>query len=41
MTLLLLVLIPLAAACGLQLWPVASPWVRRTALAAALAQLAT
>ena len=40
MTLLLLFLIPLLAACGLQLLPVASPWVRRTALAAALAQLA-
>ncbi|MFN5696806.1 MAG: NuoM family protein, partial [Cyanobacteriota bacterium] len=41
MTLLLLFLIPLAAACGLQLLPAGSPWIRRTALAASLAQLGT
>ncbi|MFM8936630.1 MAG: hypothetical protein ACKOE9_06625, partial [Vulcanococcus sp.] len=41
MTLLLLVLIPVLAGCGLQLLPAASPWVRRTALSAAAAQLAT
>jgi NAD(P)H-quinone oxidoreductase subunit 4 len=41
MTLLLLLLIPVLAACGLQLLPAASPWVRRTALAASLTQLVT
>lgn len=40
MTLLSLFLIPLLAACGLQLLPAGSPWVRRLALAASLAQLA-
>ena len=40
MTLLLLLLIPVGVACALQLLPVASPWVRRAALAGALGQLA-
>ena len=41
MTLLLLLLIPLLAACGLQLLPASSAWVRRLALVASLGQLAT
>ena len=40
MTLLLLLLIPLVGACGLQLLPKESPWVRRTALAVPVAVLA-
>ena len=39
MTLLLLLLIPLVGACGLQLLPKESPWVRRTALAVPVAVL--